>query len=89
MILALWLISLSLAKDCDENFLPSTDEFAIAQTIGKLGGVDGRIFSAVIRGYTYSAVAKHFKITPEAVIAITTRGTDIMWDFQHPKEEGQ
>ena len=61
-------------------------EYAIAKTIEQLGGKDGQVFSAIIRGYTYAAIAKHYEMPIEQVMEVLRRGTDIIWPMRnHPR----
>lgn len=60
--------------------------YAISLTIEQLGGKEGRVFGAIMRGYTYTAIADHYKMPIEQVMEVLRRGTDIIWPMRnHPR----
>lgn len=79
------LLSIANAQDCGKNLTPPFTEYNIAKAIEVLGPRDGRLFGAVMNGYTYEAVAKHYGFTTEWVIEVTRRGADLIWEKRDDK----
>lgn len=76
----IWLLlSLSFGS-CIDNLTSSdfTPE-AVAQVVERLGERDGRIFGAVVNGYKYAKIAKHFGVTVEYVLEIKRKGLENLW----------
>ena len=83
----IWLFfSLSFAG-CDKE-LTSSDitEYRVAQTIERLGERDGRIFGAIINGYKYRVIARHFGVSLEYVLEVKRKGLEDVW-LQHLSSE--
>ena len=85
--MTLLLLLLNLASAHCGRFLSPAMEFGIAKAMEQLGDTDGMIFSYAIRGFTYDAVARHFKTTPENVINITEKGYRIAVEISRTQEQ--
>ncbi len=81
----LLLLSLAFAS-CDKQLSHPFTEVRVAKAIGELGP-DGRVFSAIIRGFSYDAIAKHFGIPVERVVAIGREGADIVFRLRDEEEK--
>lgn len=79
------LVSITFASQCDHSLRTSIySETVIAKAIGRFEvPLEQRIFSAVLRAYSYDNIAKHFGVPIETVMDITRCGADFLWEEKH------
>lgn len=75
------ILFVQLALGCEKAVTVFT-EYSVARTIEHLGGRNGQVFSAIIRGYSYEAIKKHFGLNDQELKIIREKGTDYIWDLK-------
>lgn len=89
---ALWLLAvqLGLAANCERNLRQQAyfSPTVIARAIGRFdSGLERRVFSVIVRSFSYTAIEKHFGLTAQQVADISRRGGSYLVEEKNLEDE--